>query len=88
MWTSAGRYFSNAALSGALTDVWPATIAPIFVAGRDVSGIEHIRGNGHFTWSIFSNDAVDKFCLDGIDDVIRDPRHEVPVFEDMDTRNI
>ena len=34
MWTSSGRYFSNAAFSGALTDVWPETIAPTLVAAR------------------------------------------------------
>jgi hypothetical protein len=32
MSTSAGRCFSNAAISGALQDVWPPTIAPCFVA--------------------------------------------------------
>ena len=32
--TSGGRYFSNAARSGALTDVCPPTIAPTFVAAR------------------------------------------------------
>jgi hypothetical protein len=33
MWTSWGRCLSKASFSGALTDVWPATIAPTFVAG-------------------------------------------------------
>ena len=32
MCTSSGRYFSKAAFSGALTDVWPATTALYFVA--------------------------------------------------------
>ena len=30
--TSGGRYFSNAAISGALQDVWPPTIAFVLVA--------------------------------------------------------
>lgn len=34
MCTSGGRYFSNAIFSGALTDVWPETIAPTLVAVR------------------------------------------------------
>ena len=36
MWTSLGRYFSNASRSGAFTEVWPETIAPTLVAGSDV----------------------------------------------------
>ena len=34
--TSSGRYFSNASRSGALTDVWPATMAPTLVADDDL----------------------------------------------------
>ena len=37
MWTSFGRCASKAAFSGALTDVWPATIAFTFVANIEVS---------------------------------------------------
>jgi len=36
MWTSGGRYFSNASFSGALTEVWPATTAPNLVARSSV----------------------------------------------------
>lgn len=34
--TSSGRYFSNAAFSGAFTEVCPPTIAPTFVAVAQV----------------------------------------------------
>lgn len=35
--TSSGRYFSNAAFSGAFTEVCPPTIAPTFVAVAQVT---------------------------------------------------
>lgn len=40
MCTSLGRYFSNAAFSGALTDVWPDTMAPNFVAANSFLEVE------------------------------------------------
>ena len=34
--TSSGKYFSKASHSGALTDVWPETMAPTLVADDDL----------------------------------------------------
>ena len=38
MLTSWGRYLSKASFAGALKEIWPVTIAPTFVAGREVMG--------------------------------------------------
>lgn len=40
IWTSGGRFFSNAAISGALHDVWPPTIAPCFVAEANQNPVQ------------------------------------------------
>lgn len=67
--TSSGRYRSNAARSGALTDVWPPTIAPTLVAD------DHLDPNDdaaeRLTKPILFDHVVDVLRLDGIHDKIR-----------------
>ena len=41
---SEGRCFSKAAISGALQEVWPPTIAPCFVAGVEIHNVRMRKG--------------------------------------------
>jgi hypothetical protein len=73
MWTSGGRYFSKAVFSGALTEVWPATIAPTFVAGVVVIRLvfeEGGRGKSGRTRTELSDYTIDELCFDGVHDPV------------------
>jgi hypothetical protein len=82
--TSSGKCFSNAAISGALHEVWPPTIAPSFVAAqiRYLGVIEPFRRH---TRAIFSDDAVDVFGFNTIDDVVTATRDEMAIRIDLDS---
>lgn len=86
MCTSAGRYFSKAAFSGAFTDVWPATIAPTFVAvdnePQGQCGYSKLR-----TWTILRDNAIDVLCFNRVDDVVGDARDKMAVLQHMDAWN-
>ena len=71
MCTSSGRCCSNAIRSGALTDVWPATIAPTLVA--DDNGLDPLEDvtTVSLTGSELSDNFVDDLCLYGVNDEIR-----------------
>ena len=84
IWTSSGRCFSNAAFSGALTEVCPATMAPTLVANAGSSTHEWTVTD-HFavrTRTIFSDNSINKFGFDGIDDEIRGPGYVVTIGKD------
>jgi len=69
MSTSWGRYFSKASFSGALTDVWPATIAPTLVAANIFPRYQLWGGKGGaivLTRAVLGNDTVDVLGFDGV----------------------
>jgi len=71
MWTSAGRYFSKAAFSGAFAEVWPATIVDSLVAGG-VKAVWRVikEGDETRTWAVLRHDTINKLCLDTVDNEI------------------
>jgi hypothetical protein len=66
IYASSGKYFSNAAFSGAFTDVWPATIAFNFVADESPICLDPSlsRQDRRLTRTIFSNDTFYELCFD------------------------
>lgn len=82
--TSSGRCFSKAAISGALQEVCPPTIAPSFVA---VNGWELLVSSLRLwptlhrplTRSIGSDNSIYKFRLDTVDDIVTQPRDKMAV---------
>jgi hypothetical protein len=79
MWTSAGRYFSKAARSGALTEVWPETMAPILVAVRKGRFNAVIAATKILTRTILLHDIVEVFSLHRVDDEVALSRDEVSI---------
>lgn len=57
---SGGRWASKAAISGALVEVWPETMAPCFVAVKEgvSTVVVMLQRKGRSTWAIEGNDAV------------------------------
>jgi hypothetical protein len=81
MSTSSGRCFSKAAISGALHDVWPPTIAPCLVAGQKlVMSQNWLWSRGH-TWPIHCNYLVNRGCFHIVDDIITCSGYEVTIGE-------
>lgn len=67
IWTSSGKYFSNAAISTSLQEVWPPTMAPCLVAALvSVSSSDnHVTKH---TRPIFAHDSTDGLCFHTIQD--------------------
>lgn len=86
MCTSSGRCFSNAARSGALTDVWPATIAPTFVAEAKFYDQGLYDDTNELTRPVLRHDSVNILSLHGVHDKIRAPRDLMPILEHSDSR--
>jgi hypothetical protein len=86
MSTSSGRCFSNAAISGALQDVWPPTIALCFVA---ITALVPVTGEEVFdrslrTRSVLSNHFVNGCGLNIVDYIVACPGYEMAIREYLD----
>jgi hypothetical protein len=82
MSTSEGRCFSKAAISGALQDVCPPTIALNFVAAIVRSSKDHRHGEP--TRTIFCHNSVDILGFNAVDDIVTAPRNKMAIWKDRD----
>ena len=76
--TSAGRYFSKAAISGALQEVCPPTMAPCLVATQGVRRW-HWRDHINHTRTVFSNNLANWGSFDIVDGVITCSGNEMAI---------
>lgn len=85
--TSSGRCFSKAAISGALQEVWPPTMAPCFVAMESfVSTSLHIAEvRSQHTRTILGSNLVNRSSLHVVDDIITGSRDEMSIWEYLDS---
>lgn len=86
--TSSGRCFSKAAISGALQEVCPPTMAPSFVAVERIDIVlvsfwvnSPQKGPNSLTRSIGSDNSIYQLCLNAVDNIVAQPRDKVAVGE-------
>jgi hypothetical protein len=75
--TSVGKCFSNAAISGALHEVCPPTMAPSFVA--ELVSEASTQSIMRQTRPIFSHYTINILRLNAVDDVVATSRNKVAI---------
>lgn len=83
MSTSSGRCFSNAAISGALQEVCPPTMAPCLVASTRSAGCHADFQLAH-TRSIHGNHPVNGSSFDVVDYIVTCSSNEMAIGEYLD----